>query len=857
MKNKACFLSFSAIVFFFTACSGIISIKPGITDNEDPPVMTLGTHRTVFSEEVWRPAYHFTPESSWMNDPNGMVYYEGEYHLFYQYYPYGIVWGPMHWGHAVSTDLVHWERLPIALYPDANGYIFSGSAVIDWNNSAGLQTGENKTMIAVFTHDSPSGQAQSIAYSNDKGRSWSKHPANPVLPNPGIADFRDPKVFRHEGSGQWIMSLAAHDRILFYGSMNLVNWSLLSDFGIGEGSHAGVWECPDLFPLAVDGSSTEEKWVLLVSINNGAPAGGSGTQYFIGSFDGVRFRNDYPGETLWLDYGKDNYAGVSWSDDPNGRRVYVGWMSNWNYATMTPASTWRGAMTLPRELGLTRVGDRVCLVQNFISELESVRVPVLEVNSKVIAPGVNELAGFNGAAYEIIAQFDDAGSSAMEYGFKVRTGEGKFTTVAYHRAEPVLFLDRRFTANSGFHPDFSSVIGQHMVSRNGKVRLHLYVDSSSVEVIGNDGLASLTDLIFPDPGHTGLELYSIGGTVLLDHLEIHSISPSAAPVAPSAVFSSNAGSLTTKTGTWLVTENGLRGESSGDAFVLAQDMGILHDFKISSTVRLGTGGAAALAFRINETLSTGYVLNIDSGNFMKLWKPDGTILAQVTVPITVGEAYNLTVEAVGTSIRAFLNNSLTPLIDIIDSSTSSGYVGLNVWNGTSLFHSFNIDYNAMLMGFDALKPCSGVWNSTNDGFSGFSSGDGFALFPSAGQMNDFEIEGSILLESAWAGAFVLRGDSSASSGYVVNIDRGGFIKVWKIGGIILSMQYRRVLPGIEYHVRARMTGNRLQVWFDHESTPLVDIIDNSISSGYVGVNCWSGTAVFRNTRVTQSLDLSE
>lgn len=851
MNNKVRFLCFSVLAFLFTACSGIISIESGIVDAKDSVEVSLETHRTVFSEDVWRPMYHFTPESHWMNDPNGMVYYEGEYHLFYQYYPYGAVWGPMHWGHAVSTDMVHWERLPIALYPDENGYIFSGSAVIDWNNSAGLQTGEYKTMIAVFTHDSPSGQAQSIAYSTDKGRTWHKHPANPVLPNPGIADFRDPKVFWHESSGQWIMSLAAHDRILLYGSTNLVNWFLLSDFGAGEGSPAGVWECPDLFPLSVDGNNADQKWVLLVSINNGAPAGGSGTQYFIGSFDGVRFINDYPGETLWLDYGKDNYAGVSWSDDPDGRRVYVGWMSNWNYATATPASTWRGAMTLPRELALTRIGDRVCLVQNFIQELESIRLPALELNSKIVVPGVNELAGFNGSTYEIIAQFDDAGSSAQEYGFKVRTGDGKFTTVAYHRAEPVVFLDRRFTANSDFHPDFSSVIGQHMVSRNGKVRLHIFVDSSSVEVIGNNGLASLTDLIFPDPGHTGLELYSIGGTVLLDHLEIHSITSSAAPASPSPVFSTNTGSLTAKTGSWLVTENGLRGESSGDAFILAQNIGVLHDFRITSTVRLGTGGAAALAFRINESLSNGYVLNIDAGGFMKLWQPGGTILAQIPMAIVVGEAYTLTVEAVGTRIRAFLNNSPVPLIDITDSSSSCGYVGLNVWNGTSLFHTFNIEQSGMPISFDALQPVSGVWNSTSEGFSGFSSGDGFALLPSVGEMGDCEIEGDITLESAWAGALVLRGDGSANAGYVVNIDRGGFIKVWKIGGSILSMQNRTVLPGVEYHVRARMTGNRLQVWFDNEYSPLVDIVDNSRSSGYAGVNCWSGTALFRNARITK------
>ncbi len=294
--------------------------------------------------EQHRPHFHFTPESMWMNDPNGMVYYEGEYHLFYQHHPDDVVWGPMHWGHAVSTDLVHWEHLPIALYPDEYGYIFSGSAVVDWKNTSGFGSKHNPPLIAIFTYHDVDGeqagnndyQTQGIAYSIDKGRSWTKYENNPVLPNPGIKDFRDPKVIWYEPDQKWIMTLAAHDNVRFYSSPNLKDWIFESEFGKGIGAHGGVWECPDLFPMELDGT---QKWVLLVSLNDGGPNGGSGTQYFIGDFDGKTFINDNSkNQILWLDYGRDNYAGVTWSDipDEDGRRIFMGWMSNWSYAEVVP-----------------------------------------------------------------------------------------------------------------------------------------------------------------------------------------------------------------------------------------------------------------------------------------------------------------------------------------------------------------------------------------------------------------------------------------------------------------------------------------------------------------------------------------
>lgn len=244
-----------------------------------------------FLREKFRPLYHFTPDSGWMNDPNGLVFFDEEYHLFYQYYPDSTIWGPMHWGHAVSTDLVKWEHLPIAIFPDSLGYIFSGSAVVDSQNTSKLGDSVHLPIVAIYAYHNPrdNSEYQGLAFSTDKGRTWQKYVANPVLPNPGIRDFRDPKVMWYQKTGKWIMTLAAGDRIQFYSSPDLIKWKAESEFGKDQGAHGGVWECPDLFPLPLNGNRDSVKWVLLVSINPGAPFGGSGTQYFVGDFDGQNF----------------------------------------------------------------------------------------------------------------------------------------------------------------------------------------------------------------------------------------------------------------------------------------------------------------------------------------------------------------------------------------------------------------------------------------------------------------------------------------------------------------------------------------------------------------------------------------
>lgn len=442
----------------------------------------------VKTGEQYRPAFHFTPREKWMNDPNGMVYYEEEYHLFYQYYPDDNVWGPMHWGHAVSKDMIHWEHLPIALYPDKLGYIFSGSCVIDWNNSTGFGSKDNPAMVAIFTYHDPEGekaktvdsQTQGIAYSLDKGRTWTKYEGNPVISNPGIKDFRDPKVIWHSETQKWVMSLAVKDHISFYSSKDLKSWQLESDFGKNSGAHGGVWECPDLFPLK--DQNGQEKWVLLVSINPNGPQGGSATQYFVGDFDGKTFTPNHK-ETKWIDYGADNYAGVTFSDIPaeDGRRLFIGWMSNWQYAQVVPTYTWRSAMTIPRELLLKEDFGDYSVVSEPVKELETI-IGTAEVVS------TEQYQSQKTSYYVNIEMVEEAGMISLYNNlgevFSIEMKSGQITT------------NRTKAGDSSFSEEFAKV---HKAPKlNSKIsHVKLFVDASSVELFINDGELVMTELLFP------------------------------------------------------------------------------------------------------------------------------------------------------------------------------------------------------------------------------------------------------------------------------------------------------------------------------------------------------------------------
>lgn len=471
-----------------------------------------------------------------MNDPNGMFYFDGEYHLFYQHYPDSNVWGPMHWGHAVSTDLVHWQHLPIALYPDSLGYIFSGSAVVDWNNTSGLGRNNQPPLVAIFTYHNPEGeragrsdfQYQGIAYSHDRGRTWTKYPGNPVVPNhQKIRDFRDPKVIWDEASQQWVMVFAAADHVKLWGSRNLTEWTHLSDFGKEWGVHSGVWECPDLFPIEVEGSN-EKKWALLLSINPGASNGGSGTQYFVGNFDGKKFVLDasfapsVKGEkAVWLDYGRDNYAGVTWSDIPreDGRRIFIGWMSNWDYATRVPTQQWRSATTIPRKLTLKKTSAGYRLFSEPVKELQTLRTASRRLAGTEVA-GVLDITPKTGSAspaqMELVLDFELPATAGADFGVQISNSKGERYRVGYNTATQQFYSDRRQAGNAAFSDKFApNVHTAPRLSEEKTIRMHLFLDASSAELFADGGATVMTDIFFPGQDFHQIALYSDKGSVKL------------------------------------------------------------------------------------------------------------------------------------------------------------------------------------------------------------------------------------------------------------------------------------------------------------------------------------------------------
>ncbi|MBP3832593.1 MAG: GH32 C-terminal domain-containing protein [Bacteroidaceae bacterium] len=464
-------------------------------------------------ETLWRPVYHFAPQWGWMNDPNGMVYKDGEYHLFYQYNPYGSRWGNMNWGHAISRDLVSWEHMPVAISPDGLGTIFSGSAVVDKDNTAGF--GAN-AIVAFYTQASAR-QMQSIAYSTDNGRTFKKYAGNPVLTG-DVADFRDPKVSWHEGTHKWILTLAVGQEIRFYSSPNLKDWTYESNFGEGQGNHGGVWECPDLFELPVAGTS-QKKWVLIVNINPGGPFGGSATQYFVGSFDGHKFVNESPKATKWMDFGKDHYATVTWSNAPQNRVIALAWMSNWQYANEVPTMQYRSSNSVPRDLRLF-VKDGETYMQSAPSpELLALRKN--KVMSKSFSVGkaytIDQLMSDNKGTYEITMTVRQKKQGNLS--MRLMNEQGEEIEYSLDMAKRELTCIRDKSGVAGFSKDFITPTVTQV--DGGDLQLRFLVDRSSVEAFVNDGRFVMTNLVFPHTPYNKVMFSATGGSVSVKNFTVY------------------------------------------------------------------------------------------------------------------------------------------------------------------------------------------------------------------------------------------------------------------------------------------------------------------------------------------------
>ena len=491
--------------------------------------------------EKFRPVYHHTPLYGWMNDANGLVYKDGEYHLYFQYNPYGSKWGNMHWGHSVSKDLVHWEHLAPAIARDTLGHIFSGSSIVDQENVAGYGAGN---ILAFYTSASDkNGQIQCLAFSKDNGRTFTKYEKNPILcPADGLRDFRDPKVFRYEPEDKWVMIVSADKEMRFYDSKNLKDWNYMSSFGEGYGGQPCQFECPDMVELPVDGDLNRKKWALIVNVNPGCYFGGSATQYFTGNFDGTKFSCDsQPNVTKWLDWGKDHYATVCFSNTGE-RTIAVPWMSNWQYCNIVPTKQFRSANALPRELSLYTQDGEIYLSAVPVPEIKTLRKEKKEIPAFTVANDyhIDSLLADNDGAYELALEITVGEAEIM--GFNLFNDKGEKVDIYFNLPEKRLVMDRtksgivdfgkksvsheievhdrRKTTSINYIDDFALATWAPIKKEN-KYTLDVFVDKCSVEIFLNGGKVAMTNLIFPSEPYNRMCFYSKGGSFQVDSFKAY------------------------------------------------------------------------------------------------------------------------------------------------------------------------------------------------------------------------------------------------------------------------------------------------------------------------------------------------
>ncbi|OFI37021.1 levanase [Arthrobacter sp. SW1] len=692
---------------------------------------------------LYQPGYHYTQNSGSSSDPNGLVYFAGEYHLFHQ--------DRGRWAHAVSTDLIRWKQLPIALPHLASGESWSGSAVVDASNASGLFNGvAGGGLVAFFTsfnHDAPNGnQSVRAAYSADKGRSWKLVQDAPVVQNPGGAnggwDFRDPKVSWDAVAGKWVMVVAGGDHIRFYTSTNLVSWTFASSFGYGDWVRGGVFECPDFFSMPVEGQPGSSRWVLYWSTGAVRATNGSAAQYVTGTWNGSSFTPDTPAtQVLEADHGRDYYAAMSFSDAPDGRRIMIGWMSNWDYAFSPPTGRWNGQLSIPRELKLVDIaGTGLRLTQAPVVEEESLRASTWQTSNVTVTPtSANPLAAASGRSYELEAEVAlPSTGGASSFAFGLRKGNGSTgaqeTVVKYDAGSGAgpgtVTVDRGASGREDFTRYFAGTAADNasapwsstVVGTEKRVTLRVLVDSSSVEVFGGDGTASITSLVFPDHSSTALSFTATGGTARLVSVKVHQLSDTArvagtpqSSAPPSAPLPAVTGTARHNLGAYTVVPGG-RWESTGaglagtfDKDSTAMSPGSFTDVRVQAAVRFsgepfagamrnrdlaperGYGGAGSVLLRSSADGSSAYYVNLDP-NLREVrvfvlvngvFNPATGVLAKVPLALAQGVSYQLDAAIQGNRITVSVDGS--QLIDITDAQFSSGKVGVNVFDGRAAY----------------------------------------------------------------------------------------------------------------------------------------------------------------------------
>ncbi|MER7281592.1 glycoside hydrolase family 32 protein [Dactylosporangium sp. NPDC000244] len=760
-------------------------------------------------DEPLRGQYHFSPRAGWMNDPNGMVYYRGTYHLFFQHNPHGLAWDTMHWGHATSPDMVHWTQRPIALEPGVHpGDLWSGNGVVDTANVTGLKSGDDDPIL-VFAGTN----GVTVHYSTDGARTFQSfdHGRKVAVPS---GTSRDPHVFWHAASNRWVMVVWNDGRgntdgggngASFYTSANLLDWTFASRFPAGW-----FFECPDMFPLAVDGNPANQKWVL-------TDASG---EYVIGSFDGTTFRSDWSSPQR-MDMGANTadgtfYAGQTFTGVPDGRRIQMSWQPG------NHGSTWTGDQTFPAELALRTFPEGVRLTRNPIGEISTLRSGGVSYANRAVGAG-SPLAVATADTYEVTAEFDVNGATASAFGLRLHTrADGSYDrSVGYDRAAQTLY-------------------GRALAPVNGRVKMRVLVDRGQLEVFGNDGRLSVSDNVGFNSASTsqGIQVYAEGGTVNLVSLQFYRLGK-AWGTAESTLDSNLAGPWSAAGGTWTDTAGGKQGTATGDAFYLSGTTAA--DFTYEGDVKIVSGTAAALTFRASADGTQHYTANIDTTGVVKLWRP-GREIATYATPIATGRFYHLKVVTTGSRIRVYLDHGAGPVIDATDTTYTSGRLGLNVFHGTAVLAGPTLNGVGLRTNLAGpWHPAAGTWTVPGTGLKGNAAGDAFYLSASAAA--DLTYEGDVRVVNGVAAALTFRASADGTQHYTANIDTGGLVKLWRPGRDI-AVSATPILEGRTYHLKVVARGPSIAVYLN--GTKVIDASDGTYGSGSVGVNTYNGTATFQN-----------
>lgn len=751
--------------------------------------------------EKYRPEYHYTPARGSVSDPNGLVYFEGEYHLFHQ--------DGGTWAHAVSKDLVNWKLLPVALPWNDYGHVWSGSAIADVTNASGLFTNAGgKGLIAYYTSFNPDGpngnQRVGLAYSTDQGRTWKYSTEHPiVIENPGKNgddlggwDFRDPKVVRDETNNRWIMVVSGGDHIRFFTSTNLIDWKLTDNFGYGDYVRGGVWECPDLFELPVEGTG-EKKWVLMISTGANPKTQGSDAEYFIGNLTAEgKFINDNPtGQVLKTDYGKEFYASTSFANMPDNRRVMLAWMTNWDYPFAFPTTGWKGELTIPREVSLVKTDDGLRLAQAPIKELQTIRTTIFQTQNKVISPinASNLMKGINSGAFEIEAEIEiPADSKTSEFGFHVREGAGQKTVVGYKTEDNQLFVDRAGSGETDFSSLFSTLHEAPLKPNNKRIKMDIFVDESSIEVFANDGKIAFSDVIFPDPSSRSMNFYTKGGEVKVVSLKVHSLS--------------NTWNTQSDEGTSIVMDSNQREMSIGDSLTLF------------ASVKNGKG----------------------KGTQPIEWKSSNPNVVKVA-----SSANSKAVLKAGSKGEAIITASEP-------NGKASASVVVRVYDG---------EFYTNLTGWKSDLSAS-HWTVTENGIRGTYTSD--ANYVAKETAGDFTYETDMMLgQSGGAGSILFRASEDGRSGYYFNLDPNmkAFRLFYKIDGgfedrMIIAKVPAFIQPGKIYKVKIEAKGPHIQIHVDGQK--IINLQDGTFAEGHFGLNVFGGQASYQNVNVSNlsSADLT-